>query len=215
MLADPDPISRQVIRRALIATHDFMVGAETGDGAKAVEMVCVQRPDFAVIEARMPGQDAAVAIRQIAEHAPGTIVVVFTAVTDDDVLLDLLRAGAAAVVSKAQGVDSMIRALHVVARGEVVIPRTLTASLIERMRTVQTAARGLRPVDSPLTDREWEIVDLFRAGASPSEVADDLFLTRETVYRHLKNVMRKLGVHRRADVVAIADRVVRTSLVAA
>ena len=109
----------------------------------------------------------------------------------------------------------MIRALHVVARGEVVIPRALTASLIERMRTVQTAARGLRPVDSPLTDREWEIVDLFRAGASPSEVADDLFLTRETVYRHLKNVMRKLGVHRRADVVAIADRVVRTSLVAA
>ena len=109
----------------------------------------------------------------------------------------------------------MIRALHAVARGEVVIPRALTASLIARMRTVPTAARGLRPVDSPLTDREWEIVDLLRAGASPSEVADELFVTRETVYRHLKNVMRKLGVHRRADVVAIAGLAVQASLVVA
>jgi DNA-binding NarL/FixJ family response regulator len=215
LLADPDPISRQVIRRALVASHEFLVGAEAADGVEAVELVCQHRPHIVVLEARMPGQDAAVAIRQIAKRAPETLVVVVTAVTDDDALLEVLRAGARAIVFKAHGVEGMVRALHVVARGEAVIPRSLAGSLIERLRSVPTVAHGLRPVDSPLTDREWEIVDLLRAGATPSEVADDLFLTRETVYRHLKNVMRKLGVHRRAEVVAIADRVVRTSLVVA
>ena len=79
------------------------------------------------------------------ERAPATRVVVFTAVTDDDALLDILRAGAAAIVDKAGGVDGMIHALHAVARGEIVIPRALTASLIERMRTVPTAPAACVP----------------------------------------------------------------------
>src|SRR4051812_10319446 len=84
LLADPDPIVRRLVRRRLTASHEFLVGCETGDGADAVELACRHRPHVAMLEARMPGLDAVSAISQIEERAPDVRIVVFTAATDAD-----------------------------------------------------------------------------------------------------------------------------------
>jgi len=82
----------------------------------------------------------------------------------------------------------------------------MTLRLIERFQQGPDAVSGLRPIKGPLTPREWEVIELFKPGHTTDHVADTLVLSPETVRSHIKNIMRKLGVHSRADAVAAADR---------
>lgn len=205
VLVDPDPLARGAVRRTLLLTGHFTVVGETSSIHDAVELISVQRPDVAVLEFGASPVDALLVIRQILRRAPGVHPVLFTADSDEELQLQALQVGARGAIHKDQGVAGLILGLMAVARGEVAIPRSLTLHLVERVRQLPTGVRGVRPVTSALTDREWEVVDLLSAGATPSEVADHLHLTRETVYRHVKNAMRKLGVHRQADMLRVTD----------
>ena len=82
----------------------------------------------------------------------------------------------------------------------------MTRRLIERIRGAAGGTAGLRPIRSPLTSREWEVIDLLKPDQSTDHVADTLVLSTETVRSHIKNIMRKLHVHSRADAVAAAER---------
>ena len=78
--------------------------------------------------------------------------------------------------------------------------------LLERFRREHAGRQGLRPIHSPLTDREWEVVDLLCSGATTDDIARLLVLSFETVRSHLKRIYRKLGVRSRADAIAAAER---------
>ena len=78
--------------------------------------------------------------------------------------------------------------------------------LIEQLRRAPDVSSGMRPVRSPLTAREWEVVDLLYQGQSTDEIADALVLSHETVRSHIKNLMRKLGAKTRAEAVALAHK---------
>ena len=82
----------------------------------------------------------------------------------------------------------------------------MTLRLVEQYRGRPEGSSGLRPIRGPLTAREWEVIDLLKPGHTPVEVAETLVLSPETVRSHLKNIMRKLEVHSRADAVAAAER---------
>jgi DNA-binding NarL/FixJ family response regulator len=78
--------------------------------------------------------------------------------------------------------------------------------LIERLRLLPQNGTGIRPVRSPLTEREWEVLDLLCERKSTREIADSLVLSEETVYSHSKNLLRKLNVHSREEAIAVAEQ---------
>jgi len=206
LIADDDPFARRVIKDAL-QSGGVVVIAEARDGRQAVELALYHRPDVIVMDLVMPELDGITATRHIINAIPEQIVIVLTGGGDDEELgLQALRAGAAGYLSKDLDIDALPRALTAAQMGEAVISRQMTMRLIEHARRTPEGVAGMRPVRSPLTPREWEVIDLLRAGHSTDDMAEALVLSTETVRSHIKNLMRKLDVRSREDAVAAADR---------
>lgn len=202
IVADDDPLSRRTVRDAL-QRAGITVIAEAGTGRETLELTLHYLPDLLLAEAEMPGLDA---IRRIRARAAGVRVIVHSRVDDPELALSALRAGASGFLPKRYGLDALPRALRAAADGEAIVPRYVTGHLVALLRRQRVDGTGLRPVRSPLTDREWEVLDLLCAGLSTDEVAERLVLTTETVRSHIKHVMRKLGVASRGQAVALAQR---------
>jgi len=205
IIADDDPLARRVIKGALQAAGMIVV-AEAKDGREAVELAVYYRPDVVVMDVVMPQLDGILATRRILKQVPDQLVVVLTGSAEDDELgLLAVEAGAVGFLSKDADIDALPPALEGVRRGEGAISREMTRLLMDRFRG-SGGSSGLRPIKSPLTAREWEVIDLLKPGQSTDQVADTLVLSPETVRSHIKNIMRKLEVHSRADALAAAER---------
>jgi NarL family two-component system response regulator LiaR len=206
IVADDDPFARRVIKDSL-QQAGIVVVAEARNGRQAVELVLYYRPDVVVMDVVMPELDGIVATRRIVKELPDQIVVILTgADDDDDIGLQALRAGATGYLSKDLDIDALPRALVGARSGEAVISRRMTRKLIEHVRNTPDGVTGMRPVRSPLTAREWEVIDMLRDGRSTEAIADDLVVSIETVRSHVKNILRKLDVRSREDAVAATDR---------
>jgi NarL family two-component system response regulator LiaR len=205
IVADDDPLVRRLIRDTL-QLDGVTVIAEASNGREAVELALFYHPDVVVMDYMMPELDGIEATRRIYQSEPGIRVVLLTGAADDELGLRGLRAGAAGFLSKDMELGSLPRALRSTVDGEAAISRRLAMQLVQHFRTAPTAGMGLRPVRSPLTDREWEVLDLLSGGASNEDISRRLVLSGETVRSHLKNLYRKLEVRSREDAVAAAVR---------
>lgn len=212
VIADDDPFARRVIKDALTEAGVLVI-AEARNGHEAVEMALLHRPDVIVMDIVMPGLDGILATRQILKMVPDQLVIMLTGANDEDDELGLLalRAGAAGYISKDVGINALPRALEAASAGEAAISRKMTKRVIEWLRRDPGGYYGMRPVKSPLTGREWEFIDLLKATRSTDEMAAELVLSTETVRSHIKNILRKLGVHSRQEAVTVADKMRSTS----
>jgi NarL family two-component system response regulator LiaR len=189
--------------------------AEATNGREAVELALFYRPDVVLMDYMMPELDGIEATRRIYESDPGIRVVLLSGAADDELGMRSLRAGASGFLSKDMELASLPRALRSTVNGEAAISRRLAMQLVQHVRTTPTAGMGLRPVRSPLTDREWEVLDLLSGGASNEDISHRLVLSHETVRSHLKNLYRKLEVRSRQDAMAAAMRMRELTGVAA
>lgn len=203
VLAAQDPL----VRRALKATLEgggFEVIAETADGPETIKLVNENSPDLALIDLTLHGADGLDVAEQITRD--GRVRVVVLSGTDDDtVAIKALRSGAHGYLMKDIELESLPRALNGVLAGEAAISRRLAMRLISELQRAPAGGRGMRPIVSDLTEREWQVLDLLTTGASTSEIAIDLVLSPETVLTHVKNILKKLGVHSRKDAVRMID----------
>jgi NarL family two-component system response regulator LiaR len=213
VIADDDPFARRVVKEVLERAGVIVV-AEARDGQQAVELTLRHLPDVVVMDVVMPGFDGVMATRRIRRELPEQLVIVLTGADseDDELALLALRAGAAGFLSKDLEIEVLPRTIDALRRGQAAISRKLTLSLIERLRETPTGASGLRPVKSPLTAREWEVIDLLKASKTTDQIADELVLSPETVRSHVKNILRKLKVRSRQEAVAVADEMRKGAL---
>lgn len=205
IVADDDPFARRMIKDALRRAGVVIV-AEAHNGYEAVELCLHYQPDVVVMDVLMPEIDGIAATRRILKELPEQIVVMLTSSDDEDMGLLGLRAGAIGFLSKELDIDVLPRALQGALNGEAVISRQLGRRLIEHLRTAPEGATGMRPVKSPLTPREWEVIDLLYQGMTTEQIAETLVLACETVRSHVKNILRKLNARTRAEAVETAQR---------
>jgi DNA-binding NarL/FixJ family response regulator len=207
LIADPDALARRMVHDALAAAPDVTVVAQTADSREAGELARYHRPDVVLAEASLPGGGGVELTKRLAQDVPETRVVLLSASTEADLPLRAVRAGAAGCLTKDVDPGLLARLLRKVADGEIAVSRATVTRILEWMREVPDA--GWRPLRCRLTSREWEMVDLLAGGATTEEIADQLFLSPATVYSHIKNLLRKLGVHSRREAVEVAERLRR------
>lgn len=166
---------------------------------------------MAVVDSDLQPDGGLAALTAVSEVAPETRVILLASNGGVDGALLALTQGAAGYLTRDIELDALGRAVEGVMKGEAAISRAMALRLLERVRALAGGFDGMRPVRSELTTREWEVVDLLKTGASTVQIADALVISPDTVHSHVQHIMRKLGVHSRADAVAFAERV-RTGL---
>jgi two-component system, NarL family, response regulator LiaR len=205
IIADDDPLVRRLIRDTL-ELDGVIVIAEAPNGREAVELSLFYRPDVVVMDYMMPQLDGLEATRLISEQAPEVRVVMLTGMDDEELGIRGLRAGAVGFLSKDMDIGSLPRALRAAFGGEAAISRRLAMQLVRQFHANGGPGMGMRPVRSPLTPREWEVLDLLAGGVTTDGIARTLVLSTETVRSHLKNLYRKLQVRTRDEAVQAAAR---------
>lgn len=206
IVADDDPLARRMIRSSL-QDAGFVVVAEARNGREAVELTQYYSPDAVLMDVVMPELDGISATRQILAERPDQLVILLTG-ADEEIGLAGLQAGASGYLNKDVDIEALPRALKGAAAGEAAISRTMGTLLIQQLRRApaRPTTNGLRPVRSSLTAREWEVLDLLCDGHSTDQMANELFLSTETVRSHVKSIYRKLGVNSREQAVSEAER---------
>lgn len=206
LVVDDDPLVRRALRTALGAYESLEIAGEAKDGDEAVDAARDIDPDVILMDIDMPEVDGITATLRIIRDDPAASIVMLASEEDPELGVLGLRAGASGFLAKDLPTEALARAIEGVARGEAAISRELTLKLIRRLRRMPDQLVGMRPVDSPLTTREWQVLDLMMAESSTEEIATKLVLSIETVRSHIKHILGKLGAHSRAEAVDVAMR---------
>ena len=203
LVVDDHALVRQGVRRLLQDEADVEVVGEAGDAAEALKGVVELRPDIVLMDVAMPGFSAFEAARVIQRDFPRTRVVFLTMHEDQDYVMQGLQAGAAGYLLKdtpSAKLISVLREIHM--GGKFVSPEVL-GGLLENGRFGQETPR---PPKSALTPRETEIMKLLAEGHTVRKIAGMLGLSLKTVEAHKFNLMRKLDIHNKAELVHCAIR---------
>jgi DNA-binding NarL/FixJ family response regulator len=182
---------------------DLEVVGEAGDGHAAIEMLTRVRPDVALVDIRMPGQDGLAVTAQVAERGLPTRVVVLTTFGHDDYVLDALRAGASAFLLKDNPPEQLLSAVHAVATGEERLDQGVVAAVIADVRRRSRPRAEVRAIDQ-LSERERDVLLQMAKGYSNSEIASALHVAPGTVKTHVGNILAKLGARDRVQAVITA-----------
>ena len=176
------------------------------DAAATLELARQHRPDVVLLDDELPGIGDVGGPQKLAAEIPDSEVVVLAGRFDRGTGVRAVLAGAAGYISRGIAADALPRIVRAVMRGETAIPRTLTSALVERYRKLARSQLGMRPTKTPLSAREWEVLDLMATGASPREIATELVVPLETVQSREQHILGKLGVHSRAAAIVIAQK---------
>lgn len=203
LIADDHTIVRAGVRLLLDTEPDIEVVGEAVEGSEALALTRKLCPDVVLMDVAMPGMDGMEATRQIKAHCPETQVLVLTMHRSDEYFFKMLQAGASGYIIKGAETHELLRAVHVVAQGEVFLYPTITSKLVREYLDITRAGTSGTPSLSP---REKEIMRLLAEGYSNKEIAEKLVITLSTVYTHRSKLMDKLGLTSRYDLVQYARR---------
>jgi DNA-binding NarL/FixJ family response regulator len=176
------------------------------DAAATLELARQHRPDIVLLDDELPGIGDVGGPQKLAAEIPDSEVVVLAGRFDRGTGVRAVLAGAAGYISRGIAAEALPRIVRAVMRGETAIPRTLTTAVIERYRMLAGSQVGMRPMNTPLSSREWEVLDLMATGTSPREIATELVVPLETVQSREQRILAKLGVHSRAAAIVIAQK---------
>jgi RNA polymerase sigma factor (sigma-70 family) len=203
LLTDDHTLFRQGLKGILQTEFDLEVVGEAGDADESVARARELKPDIVVMDIGMPGLSSFEAVRQIRKLRPETRVLFLTMYDDEDYLSQCLEAGASGYILKDTPSDQLIAAIREIRRGGKYLSPRILSKLVEDIRNRNPEDR-FKPRLDTLTPREREILKLLAEGLSVKEIAVRLNLSVKTIEAHKFNLMRKLDIHNKAQLVQYA-----------
>jgi len=202
LLADDHTILRNGIRALLADEPDLEVVAEAEDGRAAVSLACQFEPDVAVIDIAMPLLNGLEATRQIKKQCPGVRVLILSMHDNEEYIRQVLEAGAMGYILKDAAAKELISAIRSVFQGEAVLSPAITRLVIEDY----LRWGGIRPGEKAdgLSAREREVLQLIAEGYTNKQIAEILTISVKTVQAHRLNLMQKLNLHDRGELIKYA-----------
>ena len=210
LLTDDHTLFRQGVRTLLAAESDMEVVGESANALEAVALAQQVRPDVVLMDIGMPGMSSFEATRLIRKERPDTKVVFLSMYDDEDYLAECLDIGASGYVLKDSPVEQLINAIREVCHGGSYLSPRLLTRLVDDFR-IQGRETTRQPRFGTLTKREREILKLLAEGKSVKDIAGAFVLSVKTIEAHKFNLMRKLDIHNKAQLVqyAIQKKVIR------
>jgi DNA-binding NarL/FixJ family response regulator len=200
VIADPLLLVAEGLGGTLGCHEDMEVAAVAGSCAEALSAVGRHRPDVVLLEQYLPDGLGTDCVPAMVEACPQVNVLMVTADDGDDLLIRAITGGAAGVVLKTNGMETLVKTIRAAARGEAVV------SAGDLRRVLPRAAQASLGLGHDLTTREREVLKLLSEGRSTSAMAGTLFVAAATARNHVQSIMTKLGAHSRLEAVAIALR---------
>lgn len=201
VLVDDHAVLREGLRSLLSMQADIDVVGEASNGREALELIGKLKPDVAVLDVAMPEMDGVEATRRIKQDFPETRVLILTQHDNREYVFSLLQAGAVGYVLKKSGGAEVITAIRSAFAEGAFLPPNIAREVMERF--IQRPPQEGQP---HLTDREKEVLRLIAEGKTNKEIAELLCLSVKTVMAHRTNIMEKLDLHSRTELVKYAIR---------
>jgi len=204
IVVDDHTLFREGLRRLLESETDFQVVGEASDAIQALQKVREVHPDVVLMDIGMPGMSSFEAARLIEKNSPGTRLIFLTMYEDEEYLLQSLDVGAAGYVLKDAPAPKLINAVREVHQGRKYLSPQVLGKVVAFRSQLQGSHGQAR--SSTLTPREREVLKMIAEGNSVKEIASLLGLSIKTVEAHKFNLMRKLKIHNKAQLVTYAIR---------
>jgi DNA-binding NarL/FixJ family response regulator len=205
-IADDHEVVRKGLAVLLQAEAGWEICGEAADGREATEKVRELKPDVIILDIGMPGLNGLEATRQIMRDDPRARVLILTLHDSDQVVREVLNAGARGFLLKSDAARDLVVAVDAVRRDKTYFTSKVAAMVLEGYLKGGTAAVAATVGRDRLTPREREVVQLLAEGRSTKEVASSLGLSVKTAETHRSNIMRKLQLHSVSDLVLYAVR---------
>ena len=205
MVVDDHTIVRDGIHSLLTLTPDIEVVGEAVNGREAIEIARKLMPDVIIMDISMPIMDGIEATRRIHKDLPEIKVIILTQYEDSEHVFPIIEAGASGFISKIAASSELISGIRSVHRGDSYLSPSIARLLVESHQQGVSTRRFYDPYEQ-LTDREREIFKLLAEGHTTQEIAQLLVISPKTVEGHKTNLMAKLDLHNRVDLVKYALR---------
>lgn len=203
LLVDDHEIVRAGLRMLFLAEPDMTIVGEAGNGPDAVQAVADLRPDVVLMDVAMPGMNGIEATRRIKAANPETAILALTMYEEEQYFFEMLNAGASGYIPKRAAPDDLVSAIRVVSQGNVFLYASLARFLLHEVLPAHDARPDASDTEE-LTPREREVLTHIAEGKTNREIADALVISPKTVDRHRENIMQKLNLHSRVELVKYA-----------
>jgi DNA-binding NarL/FixJ family response regulator len=206
LLVDDHEVVRSGLRMLLENQDDMLIAGEAGSAHQAIQLAQALIPDVILMDITLPDFSGIEATRQLHEAGSTAKIIALTIHEDEQFFFEMLQAGASGYVPKRAAPDDLMDAIRAVQNGEVYIYPHLTKLLVDDFLNRAKEEPAKRETFDELTPREQEILVALADGESNDQIADKLSISPHTVARHRENLMRKLELHSRSELVKYAIR---------
>jgi two-component system NarL family response regulator len=207
LIADDQALFRRGLYVVLGTEDGIEVVAEAENGEEAVDKARELAPDVVLMDVRMPRVNGIEAARQIRAEVPTTKILMLTVSDEEDDLYEAIKAGANGYLLKEISVEEVAEAIRAVTQGQSLISPSMASKLLNEFNALVKKAEEKQQFPAPaLTTREVEVLRLVAKGMSNREIAEELYISENTVKNHVRNILEKLHLHNRMEAVIYAVR---------